>query len=253
MFSFKKKIIILISVSSVFLILVTFFILKNYNHKIYLTSIAKNISASCEVEERNKCLRNEIMNYVKINPKDSGKVLEIFENEFLDISNEKEVDFLINFVHDIGMYFVWNKISVYDSFQYCGVSFMQGCIHGVVMQYADDFNVIEKNLLVELCDNNSLNSVVYLNCIHGVGHVLASKNKINIDNVTKFCDGFEDWREKTACGSGFFMEYSKDGAGKGHHSEKPLGAASLNCLGLNGLYFNMCEIYQKHYLKNKLN
>lgn len=243
---FKNKILFLFLIVLCFLI---FFYLKLDNNQKKLVSLTEQISIKCNTEKRISCLIDEIREYSELNPKDSGKVLEIFENKFLDTSNSQEIDALLDFVHYIGMYFVWNNISVYDAFKYCGVSFMQGCIHGVVMQYADNFKIDKKDILIELCETNSLNSVVYLNCLYGVGHVLASKNKVDITQVFEFCDGFENWREKTACSSGFFMEYSKGGAGQGHHSEKPIGTTSLDCSPFNEIYLDICNAYQKDYKK----
>jgi len=199
------------------------------------------ISQECLGTDRVNCLNNKIISYISKYPDRTGKIFETFWD--LEKSGKLSDDPRIfsDTAHEAGMILADNNISIDKALIFCGTAFKQGCIHGAVMEYIDGKypSGIEESKLFDLCRTISSENHIYINCLHGVGHELAAKNKTPIQTVLGLCGSLSD-EERFACESGVLMEYSKGTAGSGMHSHMLIGKKDLPCSELDEKYKSVC-------------
>jgi len=206
---------------------------------------AFEISEDCQLDatsDRQHCISLKIYEEIDHNPEQTGPLFDAFWHLAVSGDIEDDPRIFSDMVHEMGMVLVQKDISVGDAFSYCGESFKQGCMHGVIMEYVDVHyqNDIGPGGLIEICDDFE-NVMENDNCLHGVGHMLAAKIDSPLESVLGECERAESsLREVRACESGVLMEYSKGDAGSGFHSHAPTGSIELPCDTVDESYKSVC-------------
>lgn len=199
------------------------------------------ISQECLESNRVSCLNDKIISYISKYPHRTGDIFETFWELEKNGKLSDDPRIFSDIAHEAGMTLTNSGIPLDKALIYCGTTFKQGCIHGVVMEYIDNKypSGIEASKLFDFCHSISSENYIYINCLHGVGHVLAAKNKAPIQTILGLCDSSSSV-ERFACESGALMEYSKGTTGSGMHSHMPIGKKELPCSELNDKYKKVC-------------
>jgi len=206
--------------------------------------VALDISQSCDSEsgqKRPECLSEKIISYVSKSPEKTGDLFESFWQLEQGSKLSDDARIFSDIAHLAGMALV-DKMTIHEVLHACGTAFKQGCIHGAVMEYIEHQypREVVNNDLFRFCDEiTGGQEVLYLNCIHAVGHEFAAKNKIPLPAIVTFCDPLSGVVQD-ACVSGALMEYSKGEVGLGEHSHAPIGSVELPCRELDEKYQEIC-------------
>jgi hypothetical protein len=196
---------------------------------------------SVSEEEREGCLQKAILDYVHRHPE---KTKELFGTiiEFLKIGYlSDDMRVFSPIIHEVGMLFVEDGISIDGAVEICPFSLRGGCLHGVLMEDIDDrYSDADTGAFMNICEALKPKGVfVYENCIHAIGHEFAAKSHGSLNDMLKLCSK-SSLGVRDQCLYGVFMEYSKGEAGSGHHSEKPTGKYNLPCSSLDYRYKKIC-------------
>lgn len=223
------------------IIILSGYLIKIYTSQSFYKQEALQISKECSDNNRVECLNIKIISYISKHPDRTGILFEAFwELEKNGILNDDPRIFS-DIAHDAGMTLANSNTPLDKALVFCGTTFKQGCIHGVIMEYIDNRypSEIEVSKLFDFCRKVSIENYIYKNCLHGVGHELVVKNKAPIQTVLGLCDSLSA-KESFACASGVLMEYSKGTSGSGMHSHTPIGKKDLPCSGLDDKYKPVC-------------
>ncbi len=212
----------------------------------------KTMSSDCEKISSTKsveCFEKKIFSYTDGHPE---KVKELFDTIWkLKREGKIQTDMrtFSPIVHDVGMSFVEQKIPLQKALDYCPRTFRGGCLHGVIMEYIDDvFASIDGKAWKDLCSQFGAEDTFLLqNCSHALGHEFAAKTKQSLAGVLSECEVLSQ-ELMQSCYYGVFMEYSKGEAGKGSHSESPVGKYELDCKSLLRDMKNLCYTSSGFYL-----
>jgi len=129
--------------------------------------------------------------------------------------------------------------------------------HGIVEKYfltevlSEGANV-EEIEIAHLCDQvlDESKSMIYLECVHGIGHGLAKSYDYDVFSAVKRCDEFETEDEQGFCYQGIFMEngveYLETGGGDFDEND-----FLYPCNKLESKYASDCYYYHTTYLLNK--
>lgn len=154
--------------------------------------------------------------------------------------------------HAIGMQMIDDGASLQQALEWCGSGFLQGCIHGAVMEHIDRTQG-GAPLLSEafrLCDQfdsrHDLRRIKYLNCIHALGHEVVAQTSQPIETSLSVCDRLPE-EVGPACASGVFMEYSKGDSGRGFHNDEPVGDVPLPCDDVADRWRGICHAGEGSY------
>src|SRR3989344_639707 len=104
-------------------------------------------------------------------------------------------------LHDLGAY-VSEKVGVSKALHEATESCRAGFIHGIFLS-----TNLEKINNTDICVKNSFdNSLMGLQCLHGLGHGLTVLFDYNLSEALEVCNSAEKEADKSACASGVFME-----------------------------------------------
>ncbi len=135
----------------------------------------------------------------------------------------------------------------------CGGSMYHGIVETyflteVVFEGAN----VEEVEIVDLCDQvlDDSKSMIYLECVHGIGHGLAKSYDYDVFSAVKRCDEFETEDEQGFCYQGIFMENGVEylETEGGDYDENDL---LYPCNKLELKYASACYYYHTTYLLNK--
>lgn len=192
--------------------------------------------------KKEDCLEQSIGALIVQFPTQTKNILQNTWNLLKEEKISADPRIFSDIAHEAGMILIQKKFSLAQAFTACGYTFKQGCIHGAVMEYID--TVYQKNIsassLFKVCKPFVLNSLLYTNCLHGVGHELTAKLNAPLSTLLHECDRFTHIQEQDACASGIFMEYSKGTAGSGEHSHETVGRVALPCDKVDEPYKDVC-------------
>jgi len=131
--------------------------------------------------------------------------------------------------------------------------------HGIVEKYFltevlfEGANVEEVEI-ADLCDQllDESESMIYLECVHGIGHGLAKSYDYDVFSAVKRCDEFETKDEQIFCYQGIFMENEVEylETGNGAFDENDL---LYPCNQLESKYSPYCYYYHTTYMLQKTN
>lgn len=195
---------------------------------------AAAIVSECETKkigERAACFDSKILKAIDQNPDQTDTILTGLWKLSIDGKISEDARIFSDVAHEAGMLLAEKNIPLLRAFSWCGESFKQGCMHGVIMEYIDRNypGEVESKKFQSLCKTFS-NPLFKNNCLHGVGHELAAKGKKNLVSVLKLCQNIaRDQIEKSACEGGVLMEFSKGTMGSGQHSHEAVGKMDLPC------------------------
>jgi len=198
-----------------------------------------------------ECIENKIYAEVKNNPQAAGKLLkEVWSMPNVDLRTFSPM------AHNVGMQLIESKLDIPTSIAYCGHSFKDACIHGVVMEYLDNTypGLVSPNKFIGVCDSlrARITDLQYKACVHAIGHELRAKTASDNNQVIKLCDYFE-LAYRNACGSGVLMEASTGNQGSGHHSESDTGAVGFECRAIPVGYQHTCYASAGSYRQYAVN
>jgi hypothetical protein len=89
----------------------------------------------------------------------------------------------------------------------CSMDCIQGCIHGAVQNYVSE-KVDVANIKTELskvCNSLDKTSLIYAQCVHGIGHGFLTNNYMSIPEAIKACQSLGG-KDSHDCLGGLFME-----------------------------------------------
>lgn len=176
-----------------------------------------------------------ILAYVTAHPEKTHRLFSGIQK--LVASGEWEIDgrTFSDTAHDAGMSLIQQGIPLKQAVMWCGDTFKYGCVHGAVMEYIDTTypGDIGKGMLVT-CDQFQSRwdpaDLVYLNCLHAVGHSFVAHNGGTVETTLDMCSSYlSTGSEISVCGSGVYMEYSTGERGLGYHSHQSVGSIALPC------------------------
>lgn len=96
-----------------------------------------------------------------------------------------------------------------ESFQQCGAALDTGCYHGVMDAFMVTTRQVAPEAVARLCDGDPITAaapVLRIQCVHGVGHGLASVFGNRVASALAACDGFGADQDRNACYSGVFQQ-----------------------------------------------
>jgi hypothetical protein len=178
-----------------------------------------------------------MMHYSVIHPEKTDEMLASVYKQARQVA-PIDLRSLSEISHEIGM--ALSEGSTYDlktAAGYCGLAFKGACLHGFVMENLEK-PAIEASYsgnFLKYCDilNNTSTNEDYLNCLHGAGHELWAQNSLSLQDTLASCDSLPDFKTKSSCMSGVFMEYSKGSMRQGHHSHIKVGVQAPPCANLS--------------------
>jgi hypothetical protein len=98
-----------------------------------------------------------------------------------------------------------------DGVARCTADFNYACFHAAVGQAFIESGVGSVPMILGACDTqpeDEYGTPFIYNCIHGIGHGIATAEALDVDRSLGACDAlFDDERERRHCYSGVFMEY----------------------------------------------
>lgn len=157
--------------------------------------------------------RQEIVEYFSRSLSDI-EMLDAIEVEFPACHSE---------AHPFGRAIMQRTNNIAESVEICGYRCSSGCLHGVITQLFspnEETDVEQGDLTAERLFNEPLGvagelchsadmrgSVSYLQCVHGLGHVLAYLSKDDLERSIMSCRKLSITDERNACATGVFMEY----------------------------------------------
>ncbi len=218
---------------------------KDITNRNFSERMALDFYAECDSGvdmHRVYCLEVKIISYISSFPAETGNVFATFWETGKSGKLSDDMRIFSDIAHKAGMVLANSDISLDKALSFCGTTFKQGCIHGVIMEYIDNKypSEIEASTLFDFCGTVSdENYIIYINCLHGVGHILAAKSRDSIQSILGLCDPLSA-EESFACASGVLMEYSKGTAGSGAHAHTPVGKKELPCVELDDEYKSVC-------------
>jgi len=270
-FSSNSKIIIM-TVLTILLIVVTFYI---------VTAVIQNwqINEIIENQEENAPIHNPIIKPLLKsdirNPQTTEILLEcgkdthcVLENiqTLAKIENQEMVLSIVNeiitvwgkgdfYCHDIahhlGQFLLgYFKGDLLEALSHANNNCGNALYHGIVENYLPS-KVMFENAKIRDLDitttcmelGSSNNSYVGLNCVHGMGHSLAKVYNYDVFEAVKRCDEFQTVDEQEGCHDGLFMEnaveYSKRSGGNFDEND-----IFYPCNKLDEKYQKKCYIYQ---------
>lgn len=148
--------------------------------------------------------------------------------------------------------------SIAKVYEQCDSTCHGGCYHGAVEQYLKNKNISLANLnsesvikvIIQMCGRKQdySKSLIYFECIHGIGHASMYVTNMGLLTSLKVCDLFSDQAEREACYGGVFMENSSsstnsDHPGKFIKADNPMYPCDI----LDKQYLSLCYRYQSSY------
>jgi len=200
-------------------------------------------------EVHKDCFTSEILTAIDKDPAQTDAIFSGLWQLAIDGRITDDPRIFSDIAHEAGMQLAEKNIDLKQAFQYCGSSFKQGCMHGVIMEYVDNkyHGDVDVQTLKKICEGFD-DPLSKNNCIHGLGHELAAKVTKNLSDVLDLCEEIStDKSAESACESGVLMEYSKGTAGSGQHSHEPVGQKELPCRDLPDKYQEVCYVSQGSY------
>ncbi len=187
------------------------------------------------------CFKNKVLSKLDQSPSSAGDLLYAIwrapqtNNLIVDLRAFSPL------AHEVGMELANKNIALEGAINYCGHSFKDACIHGVIMEYIDKnyFGNTPASDFIGLCNSLSLNERQYKNCAHAIGHELRAKVLGSDTAIVVLCDYFKN-QYRFACASGVFMEASTGNSGTGYHSHAAVGKTSFDCLKILLDYRHIC-------------
>jgi len=126
--------------------------------------------------------------------------------------------------------------------------------HGVIENYFSLKVLLEDVEVKDLdftspCMNigSSLESNLHQQCVHGVGHSLATGYEYDVSKAVKRCDEFQERIDQDRCSDGLFMENNNENVKNGGGSfddENPY----YPCTDVDDKYKFRCYFYQGYYI-----
>lgn len=126
--------------------------------------------------------------------------------------------------------------------------------HGVVENYFSIKILLEDVEIEDLdiispCMNvgSSIDSNLHQQCVHGLGHSLATVYDFDVINAVKRCDEFENAVDQDRCSDGLFMENNNENfnEGGGSYDENDI---LYPCNSVDEKYKFRCYFYQGYYI-----
>ena len=156
--------------------------------------------------------------------------------------------FLYSFTQDLS-----KSLSLAD--RKCGGSIYHGIVENYFMTEVlfEGANVEEIDI-ADSCNQllDDSKSMIYLECVHGVGHGLAKSYDYDVFSAVKRCDEFETGEEEAFCNQGVFMEnvveYHETGGGTFDEND-----LLYPCNQLDSKYAQNCYHYHSSYLFKNTN
>ena len=192
---------------------------------------------------KHKVDANEILTEVRNHPETTARIFDHLWELAVEGGIESDPRIFSDIAHDAGMIIGDQGIDLVTAFSYCGTSFKQACMHGVIMEYIDRMHMHNNSVpeMLYLCDVFS-DSLSKRNCYHGVGHEFAATMHGTLIQTLSFCKNLHPEESmESACESGVLMEYSKE----------PTEFKELPCKDLPDEFKRVCYAsegsYQQYY------
>lgn len=151
-------------------------------------------------------------------------------------NSQKKIGFCHNRAHQVGIFAY--QIFGEDSFDKCTDTCGGGCYHGAIGSYGEKYGIenFESNL-----KNLCINSPIYDQCLHGLGHGLTAWANYDLKEALRLCNKItENERYQNECWRGVFME-NIIGTERPHR-------ANYDYLGEDAMYPCNGNVFEEKYL-----
>ena len=196
----------LVCVAGLICVFLTLWVLLASNHFQVVNESAKQFftSTDCSVltdkYKRMQCMRPEI----------EALVLQDSAQASLDYVYTLQNEGVISDCHVPAHWIGAKNLEKYQgdggqAFMNCAQGCIEGCYHGVIEAYAEYAGTDQ---IIEMCNSfQSQDSLLYRQCLHGLGHGLMRFEARSVDEAKSMCRSMDDQFKTDTCISGALMEF----------------------------------------------
>lgn len=222
---------------------------KNSNHIFSKNSLVSKILQECGRDE--ECVYLQLQKISKTETEDDI----IFIANQIPMEWEKDDETCHQIAHHVSEfllgYFNGNLTKAISNVSnVCGNALYHGVVENyLVLQVLLEDIEIENLDIISPCKNvgTTLESNLHQQCVHGLGHSLATVYDFNILEAIKRCDEFQNTIDKDRCADGLFMENNNENIKTGGGTFDNIDIF-YPCNKLEEFYKFRCYFYNGYYI-----